>query len=210
MLARALVLFGGLDGANAQQPNVPGGEAIPRAVREAEARRELQRGVDEARVRQEQELLRVHLLKAQAVQGRIAVPGQPARRIWTDQQVETLIFQRDGNAAGARRRLDTLLATQISELDRAYTLTDAQKEKLRLAGRGDIKRFFDKCENVKRKFQLINQGEQNLQEINQDLRLLREASNGLFNESSLLRKSLPNTLTSEQIARSKPVRGVGR
>jgi hypothetical protein len=167
MVAVALVLVGGLEGANAQQPKFLPGEDVPPEVRE---RLELQR---------------------------------VKRRIWTDQQIEQMIFQPDGTAAGARRRFDGLLAKQISALDQAYTFTDAQKEKLRLAGRGDIKRFFDKCETVKRKFQLVNQGEQNLQEINQDLRLLQNASHGLFNENSLLRKALHNTLAVEQVGRQE-------
>ena len=44
-----------------------------------------------------------------------------------------------------------MLAAQIDNIDRACKLTEAQKEKLHLAGRGDIKRFFDRYERVKGK-----------------------------------------------------------
>ena len=45
-----------------------------------------------------------------------------------------------------RNKLDSLLTMQIEEIDRSCTLTEAQKNKLRLAGRGDMKRFLDRVE----------------------------------------------------------------
>jgi hypothetical protein len=118
------------------------------------------------------------------------------------EQFERRVFQQDGNAFRARQRLDSLLAMQIETIDRACKLTDAQKKKLRLAGRGDIKRFFDRYERVKQKSQVIEQDEQKFQEIQQDFNQLRVAlQGGLFHEDSLLVKSMHNTLTSEQFTR---------
>jgi hypothetical protein len=117
-------------------------------------------------------------------------------------QFDQQVFQRDGNAAGARRRLDAQLALQVEDLDRACTLTDAQKQKLRLAGRGDIKRFFDRCETVKQKFQAAHQDGQRLQEVWQDISPLQVTLQaGLFQDDSLLYKALANTLTAEQLTR---------
>jgi hypothetical protein len=117
-------------------------------------------------------------------------------------QFDQQVFQRDGNAAGARRRLDAQLALQVEDLDWACTLTDAQKHKLRLAGRGDIKRFFDRCDTVKQKFQAAHQDGQRLQEVWQDISPLQMTLQaGLFQDDSLLHKALSNTLTGEQFAR---------
>jgi hypothetical protein len=118
-------------------------------------------------------------------------------------QFEQWVFQEDGNASMARRRLDSQLTWQIDSIDRASTLTEPQKIKLRLAGRGDIKRFFDRCESVKRKYQSSEHEMQNfLREIQQDIHSLRVTwQGGLFRGDSLLVKSLRNTLTGDQFAR---------
>ena len=131
-----------------------------------------------------------------------AAQGALVAQLWTDDQLERLVFQQDGNASHARQRLDAHLAAQIFEIDRVCKLTDAQKNKLRLAGRGDIKRFFDRYEAIKQKSQVIEPDEANVLEIHEELNRLRITLQGnLFLEGSLLIKSLPNTLTGEQFTR---------
>jgi hypothetical protein len=71
-----------------------------------------------------------------------------------------------------------------------------------LAGRGDIKRFFDHYQAVKQKFQTMNNPAQHIPDVWQDigpLQMILQA--GLFHDDSLFIKSLPNTLTGEQFAR---------
>jgi hypothetical protein len=148
-----------------------------------------------------QQLQRLEMAERPAVQARLAAQGVLVRRLWTDQQIEGLVFRQYGNVSGARQQLDSLLAMEIVDIDRASRLTDAQKEKLRLAGLGDLKRFFDRYEEVKRKCEGIEHDQQNLQEIQQDVnRLQITLQAGLFHEDSLLIKSLRNTLTGEQFA----------
>ena len=53
---------------------------------------------------------------------------------------------------GARTRLDANLALRIDDLDRACAVTELQKKKLKLAGLGDIKRYYDRVEDLKRKY----------------------------------------------------------
>ncbi len=67
-------------------------------------------------------------------------------------QVDQWVFGRLGGSAGAHGKIDFSLLLCIQDLDRTCGLTEAQKNKLRLAGRGDIKRFFDRVEAVKQKF----------------------------------------------------------
>ncbi len=138
-------------------------------------------------------------------QQKVAPPPAPvgvARQVVADEQFDQWVFQQDRNASGARQRLDSLLTLQVEDIERACKLTKTQKKKLQLAGRGDIKRFFDRYETVKQKSQLMNNDEQKNAEIWQDIRPLQTTLQaGLFYDDSLLLKSLHNTLTDEQFAR---------
>jgi hypothetical protein len=128
------------------------------------------------------------------------------RQAWSDEQLDQMIFQPDRTAAAARKRLDGQLASQIAVIDRACKLTDEQKQKLQLAGRGDIKRFFDRYEQFKQKAQSLSRDEQSLHVIQQDINPLRATMRaGLFHDDSLLYKSLPNTLTGDQLSRHEVV-----
>ncbi len=121
---------------------------------------------------------------------------------WTDENFDQWIFQQDRNPTGARNRLDSALVVHLEAIDRASQLTDAQRKKLQLAGRGDIKRFFDRYETVKQKFHLVKDDQQKMQQIWQDISPLQMSLQaGLFDGDSLFYKSLHNTLTSEQRTR---------
>jgi hypothetical protein len=122
--------------------------------------------------------------------------GQP----WPPEQFDRWVFPQL-DRAGARQWLDAQLARQIEKIDRAYDLTAAQKQKLRLAGRGNIKRFFDRYESVKEEFSLTGGDGQKSLALQQEIQSLQAAANDLFHEDSLLFKSLLHTLTGEQLAR---------
>jgi hypothetical protein len=124
------------------------------------------------------------------------------RQAWTDEQFEQWVFQQDRNAAGARRRYDSLLTLHVEDIDRACQLSDAQKKKLQLLGRGDIKRMFDGYENAKRQFNLLHNDVQQIQQVMPLVRPFQMAAQAdLFQDDSLLAKSLRHTLTDEQFAR---------
>jgi hypothetical protein len=127
--------------------------------------------------------------------------AQVRQPVWTDEMFDQWVFQQDRDAAGARQRLDSLLALRIDEVDRASHLTEDQKQKLQLAGKGDMKRFFARYQTVKKRFQLVKQDQQKMQQIWQDINPLQMSLQaGLFNEDSLLIKSLLHTLPPEQFA----------
>jgi hypothetical protein len=137
----------------------------------------------------------VHAQPAPAVR---AVPVQ----VWPDAQFEQWVFQQDRTAEQARRRFESSLPLHIDEIDRVCQVTPDQKKKLYLMGRGDIKRLFDRYENVKHQFNLHNNDINRLNEIQQQITPLRFAlQGGLFDEHSLLAKSIRHTLTDEQYAR---------
>lgn len=134
-----------------------------------------------------------------------------AQPVWTDEHFDQWVFQQDSNATAARRRLTAQMALQIEDIDRACQLTEAQQKKLHLAGQGDLKRFFDRYEKVKQKFQSMKHDQEKFQEIWQDITPLQMALQaGLFYDDSLLYKSLPNTLTGDQLTRYDAIVGERR
>ncbi len=114
-------------------------------------------------------------------------------------QVDNWIFGRFGGATGARTKLDSALTLKIDELERLCGLSEGQKKKLLLAGKGDIKRFFNKVEDLKRK---AGSGQNGMnQNIWQDLQPLQaELNTGLFGEESLYTKMVRRTLNDDQMA----------
>ena len=128
------------------------------------------------------------------------VRAQVKQPVWTDEMFDQWVFQQERNVDGARQRLDSLLALRIEEVNRAAQLTDAQKKKLHLAGKGDMKRFFARYVTVKKKFQLAKNDLNKINQIWQDISPLQMSMQaGLFHEDSLLVKSFLHTLSAEQL-----------
>jgi hypothetical protein len=121
---------------------------------------------------------------------------------WTDETFDQWVFQQDRTASGARRRIDSQLALRIDDIDRVCRLTEGQKKKLELAAHGDIKRFFDRYETIKKKFQSLKNDQQQVNNMWQEISPLQiSLQGGLFDSDSLLQKLLKHTLTSEQFVR---------
>jgi hypothetical protein len=85
-------------------------------------------------------------------------PAQPAVRL----NINTAVVGRENfdrwlfgepSEGGPERHLNEILLTRVRAAARAHELTDAQRAKLHLAGRGDIKRFFDQVEDRRRGFE---------------------------------------------------------
>ena len=119
--------------------------------------------------------------------------------VFADENFDQWVFQNQGNAQAGRKRIETMLALQTDEADRVCSLSELQKKKIQLAGRGDIKRFFDRVEEVRKKFQLVKNDQNKFQEIWQDIQPLQTTlSTGLFDDDSIFRKTLRKNLTDEQ------------
>src|SRR5208283_5075319 len=97
--------------------------------------------------------------------------AQPARGVWvmTDDQFDQWVFGGPRNSKAGRNKLDSLLALQVDDVARMCPLSEVQKKKLLLAGRGDIKRFFDKVEEKRKKFEKVKQDQTKIGEIYQEL-----------------------------------------
>jgi hypothetical protein len=106
--------------------------------------------------------------------------------------------------AQSRERLDKQLAELIVALDAGCSLSDAQKRKLTLAGRGDIKQRLEQWEELNRQFPPAKDRRADAVRFEQDQeRVARLMSTDVFGEESLLRKTMRHVLTLEQFARSE-------
>lgn len=131
-----------------------------------------------------------------ASQGATSAFGQLG---FTDQQFEQWVFQQYGNAATARTKLKEALELYTEDIDQACSLSELQRQKLRLAGRGDIDRFFRSFEKVKQKFEVIRNDQQKVNQIFQEIAPLQaQLTTGLFTRDSLMQKCLVNTINREQ------------
>jgi hypothetical protein len=120
-----------------------------------------------------------------------------------ESNLDQWVFNNNGmsnGAQGARSRLESQLAVRVDEVDRVCGLSDAQKKKLLLAGRGDVKRFFDRVEEARKLLRLVKNDQQKFQEFySKVVQPLRSSlTTGLFHESSLFAKTLARTVDESQ------------
>jgi hypothetical protein len=131
------------------------------------------------------------------------MPFQVARAVqFNPEQVDQWIFSRWGGPAGAKIRLEANLALRIDDIDRACAVTDLQKKKLKLAGMGDIKRYYDRVEDLKRKYTAGAGSPQINNNIWQEMQPLQlELNGGLLGDASIFVKTIKSTLAPEQAKR---------
>jgi len=127
---------------------------------------------------------------------------EPQQRfVVADKNFDQWVFGGRGNAAAVRKRFDSQLSLQVEELERICGLSEDQKKKLQLAGRGDIKWLFDQVDVLRKKFQLVKNDQSKFNEFWQDVQPFQVVfSQGAFGSGSFFNKTLKNTLTSEQVA----------
>jgi hypothetical protein len=120
--------------------------------------------------------------------------------------LDQVIFGKEQDEAGARGRLGMTLHWKVSAIDRACELSGDQIDKLRLAGRGDIKRLIDRATGIKARFENTDairdvddfeKWATTLAAESEVVRLL--LSNGPFDTDSLFVKAAKKTLSPEQI-----------
>lgn len=133
----------------------------------------------------------------------------PRRARIPEGTLEQMVFGRGLNAADGQTLLEKQLARTIASVDKASQLTDPQKRKLQLAGRGDIQRFSNRVALLRPKFHeshVLNEngGREVLiwaNTLSQESELLRAIlSDGLFADGSLFAKMLKRTLSAKQAA----------
>lgn len=111
-------------------------------------------------------------------------------RMITLVQFDGWIFSRMQNEQKARETLISRIDFEVDRIERIASLTEEQKAKIRLAGTGDVKHFFDEVRVARRKF--IELGDVPQNQINEAYQLaspLAQRLNlGLFDADSLLKK----------------------
>jgi hypothetical protein len=120
-----------------------------------------------------------------------------------ERNFEQWIFGGRG-AAETRKNLESALTRDIRRFDEKYGLTPAQKKKLELAGRLDVKRFFDRVEDARSEYRRAK-GEAGWDPVAAGVFELQRIQNlphaELFGDDSMLAKTLRKTLTPEQVGR---------
>jgi hypothetical protein len=108
-----------------------------------------------------------------------------------------------GEARDARRRLEEVLGTRVDEVEGTYQISPAQKRKLELAGRGDIKRLFDHIQEKRKELDRLEANETKTRRfvIGELLPLRARIRQGPFGEGSIFSKTLNKMLNERQLAR---------
>jgi hypothetical protein len=100
------------------------------------------------------------------------------------------------------RLVKSQLALQVDSVALACELSDAQREKLRLAGEGDLIRLHRTIEQFREKFRDAGQDQQKINTVVSEASSLQiKMQTGLYDDSSLYQKVLRQTLNHEQAAR---------
>lgn len=99
-----------------------------------------------------------------------------------------------------RKRLQTQLEIELSDLDRTCQLDVTQRKKLLLAGRLDIQRFLDAYGVLRRKFLKIRTDQNAMNAFWGEMSpLQQQIQSGLFGDGSLFRGVIAKALNGEQV-----------
>jgi hypothetical protein len=122
---------------------------------------------------------------------------------WVD-QILTGINDQDSLGGG---RLVERLAVRLDWIEATCKTSAAQRKKLEIAGRGDIKRFLDEICDIRRRYRQVKADPVETGKLEQRLGEIQTLSaEDFFGDSSFLSKTLQATLSDEQ--RAAYARGV--
>ncbi len=110
------------------------------------------------------------------------------------------------DAGTMREYFDTRVEEKIVLVDQICGLTDSQKQKLQLAGRGDISRGLDRGVKIESQFQLVRDDTAKINELCQEVLHIRLSLTVLTDDDTLFVKTLEKNLTPEQSVRYQPFR----
>lgn len=111
-------------------------------------------------------------------------------------EVDVMLFGGESREQ-VRQQFEAQLAQQLDEVERVCGLSEKQRRKLQLAGRGDVRDYFERVDEFEQRLRESqkNGGAVPVPEHPWQLRLSR---NTVFAEESLWRKTLRNTLDAGQ------------
>lgn len=116
------------------------------------------------------------------------------------------IDEQTASETEARKRLNSQLSSQVQAMDRLYSLSDAQKKKLQLAGKGDIHQHFSRLFEMRLKVTAAPLQREQFVELMKELQPIQNVmQEHIFGEESLFQKTLRNILTEEQRVRHRSI-----
>lgn len=119
------------------------------------------------------------------------------------------VFSNQQKLSGAKKQLFNRLEGEAESIQSTCKIEDAQKEKLLLAGRGDIQAFMQLYTEVRAKFaeKIKENNQQAMQNIWQEIQPLQKKYHGqIFGEGSLFEKVLGHLLDEQQSACLEQIR----
>jgi hypothetical protein len=109
------------------------------------------------------------------------------------------VFPGCENAEVGRQRLETQVKMHLAEIERSCQLKDDQRRRIQLAARGDVHRYLDQVEALRRKFEAGKHDQQQIGLMWQEVQPLQaKQARGLTGPDSLVARIMPKTLTEEQ------------
>jgi hypothetical protein len=143
------------------------------------------------------------------LQRTLSVLLEPHELDWHIEGSTLIVTTPEANAAAIRRHLEKQLEPEVGIVDHVCELSDAQRQKLRLAGRGAIQRLLEGIEERKKTLQLVKDDEKQAAKLHDEIEeLQRTVESGPFGKGTVFRKSLETTLTAQQMAKYDPIRTV--
>lgn len=143
--------------------------------------------------------------------GIVRKPLPPGVRYATE-AFDQLVFGGPGvdPIAAAQYRLDATLRDKIVLIDRVCGLTEDQKQKLHLAGSGDIHRFLRLATEKRKAFELVRYDNAAvINALRRETGLLNDIiARGLFRAGSLFDKTAKRTINAGQLAQYEALREV--
>ena len=114
------------------------------------------------------------------------------------------IFGSGNKIVSTPEHLESLLLLALEDVDRACSLSEAQRRKLLLAGHGDRKRFMDRVAEARGVFERLRHDPNGSAEIVQYTQPLAASfAAGLYGEGSFFAKTIGTTLSPEQASRHR-------
>ncbi len=106
--------------------------------------------------------------------------------------------------AQVEQMLMSKATVRLDSVELTYELSEAQRKKLELAARGDVKRFLRQANEVRDKFGKVRNNQQEFHNVIQAVQPLQARMNGsFFDDKSLLEKVLRSALSGEQSGKYK-------
>jgi hypothetical protein len=125
--------------------------------------------------------------------------------IVSEETFDQVVFGSTGDVASGRVYLEKILEGKIGVVAQVRRLSPAQKKRLSLAGRGDIKRLFDQIEEERKEFQGVRDDLDRCVKFRGGLRPLQLAlRQGPFEFDSIFAKTLKKMLDEGELARRGP------